>query len=161
MGILVISPSSLFRSNQSTASFLINKLFSRGGVEDIKLKAKDTKKIRGQGQECLRLRPRTQAQVFCKKKRCSKKIFRRSPKEENKNGLRKVSARFLAFSNKILTIQERVLSSSGERGSFRGLEASRPRSRTSKCVVQAKDVLEDFTSVIQLQFFKTTFCSLL
>ena len=30
---------------------------------------------------------------------------------------------------------------------FRGLEASRPRPRTSKCVLEAKDVLEDSTSV--------------
>ena len=41
-------------------------IHTRGGVEDTRLetKAKDTKKIRGQGQ-----RPRTQMQVFSKGKR--------------------------------------------------------------------------------------------
>ena len=46
---------------------------------------------------------------------------------------------------KILTIQKIVLSSSRGQANFRGLEASRPR--TSKCVLEAKDVLEDSTSV--------------
>ena len=43
-----------------------------------------------------------------------------------------------------------MLSSSPGQGIFRGLEASRPRPRTSKCVLEdvleAKDVLEDSTS---------------
>ena len=43
-----------------------------------------------------------------------------------------------------------MLSSSRGQGNFRGLEASRPRPRTSKCVLddvlEAKDVLEDSTS---------------
>ena len=51
---------------------------------------------------------------------------------------------------KILTIPKIVLSSSRGQGNFRGLEASRPRPRTSKCVLEdvleAKDVLEDSTS---------------
>ena len=38
-----------------------------------------------------------------------------------------------------------VLSSSRGQGNFRGLEASRPRPRTSKCVFE--DVIEDYTSV--------------
>ena len=63
-------------------------------------------------------------------KRSSKFFFRQSPKEENKKGLRKLSATFLAFSKEISTVQKI--------GNFRGLEASRPR--TSKCV------LEDSTS---------------
>ena len=48
---------------------------NRGGVEDTRLeaKAKDTKKIRGQGQECSR--PRTQAQVLSKKKKVFTKIL--------------------------------------------------------------------------------------
>ena len=67
-------------------------LFCRGGVEDTRLeaKAKDTKKSeakdslsedipsRGQGQECLRLRPRTKdtaASVLKKKKKVFKKVF--------------------------------------------------------------------------------------
>ena len=64
-------------------------MLSRSGVEDTRLEAKDTKKIRGQGQgqpfrgqNLSRPRtgmlggqgqgPRTQAQVFSKKKRSSK-----------------------------------------------------------------------------------------
>ena len=58
---------------------------------------------------------------------------------------------------KILTIQKIVLSSSRGQANFRGLEASRPkprprtwpskpRSKTSKCVLEAKDFLEDSTS---------------
>ena len=45
------------------------------------------------------------------------------------------------FSNKISTVQKIVLSSSRGQGNFRGLEASRPRPRTSK------SVLEDSSSV--------------
>ena len=68
---------------------------TRGGVEDTRLeaKAKDTKKIRGQGQKqpfrgqtlsrtTRGQGPRTQPQVFSKKKkkkRSSKKFFRQSP----------------------------------------------------------------------------------
>ena len=68
---------------------------------------------------------------------------------KTRKGLLKFSARFLAFSNKISTVQKIVLSSSRGQGNFRGLEASRPRPspRTSKCVLKdvfdAKDVLED------------------
>ena len=51
---------------------------------------------------------------------------------------------------KLLTTQKIVLSSSRAQGSFRGLEASRPRPRTSKFVLEdvfeAKDVLDDSTS---------------
>ena len=73
------------------------------------------------------------------------KIFRRSPIAENKIGLRKFSVRrFLAFSNKISTVQKIVLSSSRGQGNFQGVEASRPRPRTSKCVLV--HVLEDSTS---------------
>ena len=50
--------------------------------------------------------------------------------EENKKGIRQFSARFLAFSYEISTVQKIVLSSSRGQGSFRGLEASRPRPRT-------------------------------
>ena len=68
--------------------------------------------------------------------------------EENKKVARKFSARFLAFSNEILSVQKIVLSSSRGQANFRGLEASRPR--TSKCVLEdvleAKDVFEDSTS---------------
>ena len=84
---------------------------TRGGVEDTRLeaKAKDTKKIRGQGQgqpfrgQTLS-RPRTgmleakakdqghKAQVLSKKKkkRSSQKFFRRSPKKKKKKKKKKV-----------------------------------------------------------------------
>ena len=79
------------------------------------------------------------------------------PSEENKKGVRKFSARFLAFCNEISTVQKIVLSSSRGQGNFRGLEAlrRRPRTwrlrpRTSKCVLEdvleAKNVLQDSTS---------------
>ena len=144
-------------------------LTTRGGVEDIRLeaKAKDTKKIRGQGQgqpfrgQTLS-RPRTgmleakakdqghkrkcspkKKKVFTKifraiSKKSLQKFFRRSPQ---KNVFQKI---FQAL-HKILTIQKIVLSSSRGQANFRGLEASRPRPRTSKCVFE--DVLEDSTSV--------------
>ena len=100
-------------------------------------KAKDSlsedRHSRGQGQECSMPRPRTQAQVLSKKKRSSQKFFKRSPQ---KNVFQK---NFQAL-HKILTIQKIVLSSSRGQANFRGLEASRPRPRTSKYV------LEDSTS---------------
>ena len=80
----------------------------------------------------------------CSQKKVFKTFFRRSPIEKNKTGLRKFSARFLVFSNKISTAQKIVLSSSRGQGNFRGLEASRPR--TSKCVHEVKDVLKNCTS---------------
>ena len=54
-------------------------MFSRGGIEDTRLEAKATKKIRDQG-------PRTQTQVFSKKKVL--KIFF-SGDLQKKNGLEK------------------------------------------------------------------------
>ena len=118
-----------------------------------KSEAKDTRKIRGQGQPFrgqTLSRPRTgmlEAKAKdqghkrkCspkkkkkKKKRSSQKFFKRSPQ---KNVFQK---NFQAL-HKILTIQKIVLSSSRGQANFRGLEASRPRPRTSKCV------LEDSTS---------------
>ena len=141
---------------------------ARGGVEDTRLeakaKAKDAKKIRGQGQgqpfrgQTLS-RPRTgmlaakakdqghkrKCSQKKKRKRSSQKFFKQSPQ---KNAFQKI---FPAL-HKILTIQKIVLSSSRGQANFRGLEASRPRPRTwpsrprlrprtSKCV------LEDSTSV--------------
>ena len=108
-------------------------------------KAKDSlsedRHSRGQGQECSRPRPRTKdtsaSALQKKKKRSSQKFFKRSPQ---KNVFQKI---FQAL-HKILTIQKMVLSSSRGQANFRGLEASRPR--TSKCVLEAKDVLEDSTS---------------
>ena len=79
-----------------------------------------------------------------KKKRSSQKFFKRSPQ---KNACQKIFQPL----HKILTFQKIVLSSSRGQANFRGLEASRPRPRTSKSVLEdvleAKDVLEDSTSV--------------
>ena len=133
----------------------------RGGVEDTRLeaKAKDTKKIPGQGQgqpfrgQALS-RPRTgmleaktkdqghKAQVLSKKKK--KKVFTKifqaiSKKKKKKRSSQKFfkqSPRKNAFQkifqplHKILTFQKIVLSSSRGQANFRGLEASRPRPRT-------------------------------
>ena len=51
-----------------TPHVTFSMLVGRGGVEDTKIEAKDTKKFRGQGQTLSRPRPRTQTQVFSKKK---------------------------------------------------------------------------------------------
>ena len=149
----------------------------RGGVEDTRLeaKAKDTKKIRGQGQgqpfrgQTLS-RPRTgmleakakdqrhKRKCSPKKKRSSQKFSRRPPKKKLKKKVftkifqaistKKRFQKIVQALHKILTIQKIVLSSSRGQANFRGLEASRPR--TSKCVLEdvleAKGVLEDSTS---------------
>ena len=100
--------------------------------------------IRGQGQgqpfrgQTLS-RPRTKdtstsaLQKKKKKKRSSQKFFRRSPQKS-------VFQKIFQTLHKLLTIQKIVLSSSRRQANFRGLEASRPRPRTSKFV------LEDSTS---------------
>ena len=75
-------------------------------------------------------------------KRSSKKIVRRSPLEENKKRSLQISR-----------VKKMVLSSSRGQGNFRGLEASRPR--TSKCVLKAKDVLDDSISALYAKFFET------
>ena len=105
------------------------------------LEAKD-RNARGQGQG-----PRTQSASALqkkKKKRSSQKFFKRSP-------LKNVFQNIFQPLHKILTFQKIVLSSSRGQANFRGLEASRPRPRTSKSVLEdvleAKDVLEDSTSV--------------
>ena len=118
----------------------ITLLTGRVGIEDTRLeaKAKDTKKIRGQGQgqpfrgQTLS-RPRTgmleakdqghKRKCSPKKKRSSQKFFWRSPQ---KNVFQKI---FQAL-HKILTIQKILLSSSRGQANFRGLEASRPSPRT-------------------------------
>ena len=140
-------------------------LLNRGGVEDTRLeaKAKDTKKNRGQGQgQPLRgqtlSRPRTgmlEAKDQGHKRKCSpkKKVFTKIFQAiSKKNDFQK----FFQALHKILTIQKIVLSSSRGQANFRGLEASRPRPRTSKCVLEAKDVLEDSTSAIKLTHSKAS-----
>ena len=111
-------------------------------------KAKDSlsedRRSRGQG-------PRTQAQVLSKKKkRSSQKFFKRSP-------LKNVFQTIFQPLHKILTFQKIVLSSSRGQANFRGLEASRPRPRTSNCVLEAKDVLEDSTSAYKALKFENWF----
>ena len=165
---------SLPKLNSLSTAALDGRVVSRGGVEDTRLeakaKAKDTKKIRGQGQgqpfrgQTLS-KPRTgmlkakdtSASALQKKKkglhknflgdlkkkekkRSSQKFFKRFPQ---KNVFQKI---FQAL-HKILTIQKIVLSSSREQANFRGLEASRPRPRTSKCV------LEDSTSALNIGYW--------
>ena len=109
------------------------------------LEAKD-RNARGQGQG-----PRTQAQVLPPKKKLQKKkvftkIFQAisTKKRFSKN----FSSAPQNFNNSKNTAV--LLSSSQGQANFRGLEASRPRPRTSKCVLEdlleAKDVLEDSTS---------------
>ena len=107
-------------------------LIIRGEVEDTRLVAKGTKKFQGQGQTLSRPRPRikdTDANVlqkkkffknffqaisnkkglqkfFSGKKGLQKFFFWRSLLEETKKGLCRFSARFLAFSNEISTVQK-------------------------------------------------------
>ena len=122
------------------------------------LEAKD-RNARGQGQG-----PRTQAQVLSKTNGLHKN-FSGDLKKNEKNKKRVFTKIFQAISkknvfqkifqaiHKILTIQKIVLSSSQGQANFRGFEASRLRPRTSKCVLEAKDVLEDSTSVYYKQKF--------
>ena len=135
-------------------------LFIRGGVEDTRLeaKAKDTKKIQGQGQPFrgqTLSRPRTgmleakakdqghKAQVLSKKKKKKglhknfsgdlqnkKKKKRSSQKFFKQSPLKNVFQKIFQPLHKILTFQKIVLSSSRGQANFRGLEASRPRPRT-------------------------------
>ena len=142
----------------------------RGGVEDTKLeaKAKDTKKIRGRGQgqpfrgQTLS-RPKTgmleaKAKDKGRKRKCSpkkkKKVF---TKIFQAISTKKQCPKNLTY----FIIQKIVLSSSRGQANFRRLEASRPktwpsrpRPRTSKCVLEAKDVFEDSTSGHDSQYQK-------
>ena len=134
---------------------------NRGGVENTRLEAKatDAKKIRGQGQgQSYRgqtlSRPRTgmleaKAEDQEHKRKCSPKkktskiFFRRSP---NKKKVFKIIFQAISRKNcfpknfsgalQTLTTQKKVLPSSREQGNFLGLEASRPRPRSSKCVLE-------------------------
>ena len=99
------------------------------------------KKIRGQGQEQpyrgqTLSRPRTvmleakakdqgHKRKCSPKKRSSEKFFKRSPEKI-------VFQKFFQALHKLLTTQRIVLSSSRGQGNFRGLEASRPRSKDFK-----------------------------
>ena len=115
------------------------------GVEDTRLKAKvkakDTNKIRGQGQPFrgqTLSRPRTgmlEAKDQGHKRKCSPKKKKRSPQKFFKRSSQKnVYQKIFQALHKILTNQKIVLSSSRGQANFRGLEAS--RQRTSKCVLK-------------------------
>ena len=116
--------------------------------KNFEAKVKD-RPTRGQG-------PRTQKQVFSKKK-VLKIFFRRSQKKDlqkiffRRYLLEETKKRSLQIFRKVSGVFQRsfnsskiVLFSSRGQGNFRGLEASRPR--TSKCVLEAKDVFEDSIS---------------
>ena len=115
-------------------------------------KAKDSlsedRHSRGQGHECSRPRTKDTSASALQKKRSSQKFFRRSPQKN-------VFQNIFPALHKISTIQKIVLSSSRGQANFRGLEASRPRA--SKCVLEAKDVLEDSSSgAYKLPAYKQT-----
>ena len=75
-----------------------------------------------------------------------------APSEKNIKSLRKFSARFLAFSNEISTSKNSAVLEprTGQFSRTWGFEPrtwpSKPRPRTSKCVLEAKNVHEDSTS---------------
>ena len=133
-----------FYKTISALRWLLSITRIRGGVEDTRLEAKDTKKSeakakdslsedrpsRGQGQECSRTKD-TSTSIL--QKQGLQNFFSGDlHKKRRKKNFQPIY--------KILTIQKIVLSSRRGQGSFRGLEATRPRPRTSKCV------LEDSTS---------------
>ena len=138
----------------TTVQLLKTNIIIRGGVEDtgLEAKAKNTKPseakakdspsenrpYRGQGQECLRPRPRTKntgGKCFPKKKGLQN-FFRRSPQKkvfnhvftrlQEKNGLQKCFSSGLQNFN--VSKNSAVLD--GRQGNFQGLEASRPRQKT-------------------------------
>ena len=125
----------------------------RGGVENTRLeaKAKDTKKTQGKEQPFrgqTLSRPRTgmleaKAKDQGHKRKCfpKKKVLKNFFQAISN---KKVFKKFFQAIYKILAMQKIVLSSSRGQGNFGGLEALRPR--TSKCVLEAKNVLEDSTS---------------
>ena len=112
-------------------------------TDTLEAKAKD----QGHKRKCSPKKKKVFTKIFQaiskKKKKSSQKFFKRSPRKH-------VFQKNFQALHKILTIQKLVLSSSRGQANFRGLEASRPRPRTSKSVLEdvleAKDVLEDSTS---------------
>ena len=105
--------------NNATTIIIRKQRWSRGH----KARGQERKKIWGQGQPFrgqTLSRPTTgmldaQAKDQGHRRKCSLKkglqnfFFRRSPKDENKKGLRKFSARFLAFSYIILKMNKSLL----------------------------------------------------
>ena len=111
---------------------------------------------RGQGQG-----PRTQAKVLSNKKKKEGHHKKFSSDLQKKKVFTKIlqaistRKRFPKNFHKILTIQKILLSSCRGQANFRGLEASRPRPRTSK------SVLEDSTSAYLQEQIRTGKKSLL
>ena len=91
----------------------------------------------------LEVKDQGQAQVFSKKK-VLKNFFQAIFKRENQKRSSQIFRVIFGVFQQTFIVQKTVLSSSRGQGNFRVLEASRPR--TSKCVLEAKDVLEDPTS---------------
>ena len=101
---------------------------SRPRTRMLEAKAKD------QGHKAQVLSKKKKKKVFTKifqaiSKKKGLKFFKRSPR---KNAFQKIFQPL----HKILTFQKIVLSSSRGQANFRGLEASRPRPRTSKSVLE-------------------------
>ena len=84
--------------------------------------------------------------IFFRRKRSSKIFFRRSQLEEIKKRSLQILGKVSGVFQRNFNGSKIVLSSSRRQGNFRELEASRPRPRTSKCVLEAKNILEDSTS---------------
>ena len=137
----------------------------RGGVEDTRLEAKDTKKFetkakdsltedrhsRGQEQECSRPKPRTKdtsASVLQKKKVFTKIFQAISTKKRFPKNFSSAPQNFNNSKNSA------VLEPKTGQFSRTRTWPSRPSPRTSKCVLEdvleAKDVLEDSTSAKNL-----------
>ena len=160
---------------------ILHWLLGRDGVEDTRLEAKAKAKDKKNFEAKAKYRPsRSQTKDTdenVKKKGLqnffsgdlknkvfknffqAKKVFKnffsgnlyvRKPKKRSLQIFHKVSGVFQRNFNS----SKIVLSSSRGQGNFRGLEASKPRPRTSKRVLEeileAKDVLEDSTSAYRL-----------
>ena len=113
------------KNTRSSSLITFSYLTTRAGVEDTRLEAKDTKKIRGQDQAqpfrgqtlsrprkgMLEAKAKDTSASALQKKRSSQKFFRRSPE---KNVLQK----FFPALDKILTIQKIVPSLSRGQANF-------------------------------------------
>ena len=112
-------------------------------TQDSRPRLKTPKKSEAKANTALP-RPRTQAQVFSEIEKGLQNFFQAISKKKGLENffsgvfqsLQKIFQPICKFS----AIQKIVLSSSRGQGNCRGLEASRPRPKTSKCV------LEDSTS---------------
>ena len=162
----------MHRTNTSTARSVVSELqTSLPEVEsrtqgsrprprtqkNFEAKAKD-RPSRGQGQGHIRKcspKKKRYSKTFLGKIGLQKFFFRRSLLQETKKKrslqiFRKVSGVFQRNFND----SKIVLSLSRGQANLRGLEASRPR--TLKCVLEAKDVLEDSTSSRYVTYLHVT-----